>query len=442
MKREKKKLRLNKSEFLYLTMEDLTPSVAQLITLRFETKHSPEKIRAAFLHMFDLYPRLRAIVEPTLFSYRLRIIKDGNHVNALFEDAFRVENNIGFDTEAYKKFRKDLLNDSFTLQHSLPIKIRFLPEENLLFIAIQHITCDGLGWLHMTSSLLAYLNEKETTPIPVDNPSMIPGIFKKPYISAPRQLYDSWLLQKEDKKRTRKDNVINPSEKSVDFFGFADMQQKYLSYKLSDLKPKAKELGYSLNVYLLTAVARTFFNLYDETKGDTVGIRLSYDLRPYFEEDPPLFGNYVTSSVLRAYRKNMDAPKVMMTNIQTQLSEAIDRLKTKKLTYPWFVDKLFTLLGKKLYSRGILFAKKKSLFQPTVHFSTVGSGDWLNKAGEKAKLKDSVATVPTFGLFLTMMNIDGIFNVNISYPTAEFSQNTITGILDTFENELGFLLTI
>lgn len=191
MKQEVEYLKLNKSERLFLAVEDIAPSVVQLITVRFETTHSSEEIKSALLHMLDLYPRLRAIIEPTLISYRLKIIKDDYHLQSLFEDAFRVESGLIFDSKEYINFRRNLLNESFTLQHSLPIKIRYLPEENILFIALHHTTCDGSSWLHMTSSILAYLNEKETTPIPMDNPSMAPGIFKTPYITAPRQLYDS-----------------------------------------------------------------------------------------------------------------------------------------------------------------------------------------------------------------------------------------------------------
>lgn len=442
MKQEVEYLKLNKSERLFLAVEDIAPSVVQLITVRFETTHSSEEIKSALLHMLDLYPRLRAIIEPTLISYRLKIIKDDYHLQSLFEDAFRVESGLIFDSKEYINFRRNLLNESFTLQHSLPIKIRYLPEENILFIALHHTTCDGSSWLHMTSSILAYLNEKETTPIPMDNPSMAPGIFKTPYITAPRQLYDSWLLHKTDKKRTRKDKVINPSQNKVDFIGYSSMHQKFLKYNLSDLKPKTKELGYSLNVYMLTCIARTFFNFYNETKGDTVAIRLSYDLRPYFEKDKPIFGNYVTTSVLRAYRKDMGTPELMMKDFQDQLSEAIDRLKRKKLSYPWLIDKTFTLLGKKFFSRAILMAKKKSSSQPTIHFSALGQADWINESGEAAKIKDVLATVPTFGLFMTLLNIDGVFNINISYPSSEFSQDTITGIIDAFDNELGLLLTI
>jgi hypothetical protein len=110
----------------------------------------------------------------------------------------------------------------------------------------------------------------------------------------------------------------------------------------------------------------------------------------------------------------------MISKFQDQLSEAINRLKNKQLSYPWFIDKVFTLLGKKIYSQGILLAKKKSIFQSIIHFSTLGNGDWLNNFGEKSKVKDLIFTVPTSGLFITMLNIDGIFNINLSYPSEEF----------------------
>ncbi|MDJ0765260.1 MAG: hypothetical protein QNJ97_19930 [Myxococcota bacterium] len=442
MKNVKKYIKLNKSEFLYLAVEDVAPSVSQLITLRLKTKHSPEKMHTAFRHMFDLYPRLKCIVKPTLFSYRLEIIDNDLQLDMLFENSFKVQNNIRFDTEEFTGYRRDLLNESFTLQHSLPIKIRFLPEASVIFISIHHITCDGIGWLNLTASLLSYLNGKEPSPIPIDDPSMVPGVFKRPYITAPIQILGSYFLHRKDKKKTCRDKMINPSPKPVGFIGFTDMHQHYLKYNLSKLKPKAKELGCSLNTFFMTAITRALFEMHGEEDGDTVGIRLSYDLRPYFDKKPPLFGNYVISSILRAYRKNMDDPKLMVRNIQLQLKEAIDRLKKKKLTYPWFIDRVFALLGKKNYSRGIMMAKKNSLFRSTIHFSTGGSIDRLNDFGKKAQLLDAIATVPTFGLFMTMSNINGIFNINISYPTTEFAKDNIINLISAFENELGILLKI
>jgi len=436
-------IRLNKSEFLYLVVEDLAPSVSQMITLRLATVHSEQEIRSAFRHILDLYPKLRTIVEPTLFSQRLKVISDEVHTNALFDDAFKVKKGLPFDSQAFKDYQNEFLNEPFTLQQALPIKIRFLPEENILLLSVHHMTCDGVGWINMVSSLMAHLNGKETVAQALEDPSMVPGVFQKPYITAPIQVFKSWKLLSAENKKTAQDKIISPAETKTDFIGSVSMKHRYLQNELADLKPKAKSMGYSLNIYFLTALARSFFDRYGEEHGDTVSIRLSYDLRTYFEKDAPVFGNYVTTSILRAYRKDMESPHRMMENLQSQLTTAIDRLKHKKLSYPWLLDKAFTLVGKKLYSLGILAGKRKGTIPvPTIHFSTVGSLDFLNKAGEAAKVKDVIATVPTFGMFMTLCNIDGVFNVNLSYPSAEFSDDRMESFIDEFNQELGSLASL
>ena len=83
--------------------------------------------------------------------------------------------------------------------------------------------------------------------------------------------------------------------------------------------------------------------------------------------------------------------------------------------------------------------KKKGLTQTTIHISALGSIDRLNETGKKAILHDAIATVPTFGLFMTISNIDGLFNTNISYPAAEFARKDIQKIIASFEKELGML---
>jgi NRPS condensation-like uncharacterized protein len=438
-------VKLNRSEFFYYAMEDIVPSLTQLITLHFKTKHTPEKIRAAFRYMLTINPKLRSVIEPTLLSYKIRIIEDSDpRVQVLFDDSFRVIDNVKYNTKEFSEIRKDLFNHPFKLQQTLPIKIQFLPDASVIFISLHHTTCDGVGWMHMVASLLSCLNDRKPPVTPLEDPSMLNGLMKRPYILAPLYILKSFFIDRKNRNRIAGARNINPSPNPVNFYGPSDIEQHFLSHNFAALRGKSKELGYSLNVFFLAAMARTILQMNDNEKGDTVSIRLSYNLRPYFDKKQPLFGNYVTSSVLRVYRKDLDEPHPMMNDIQVQLKESLDMLKNKNLLYPWLIGKIITIVGKKLYSKGALAVKKKQLpvFDTSFHFSTISNFDDLNQIGKKARLIDAIATVPTFGLFITLCNIDGTFNINISYPTAEYSREYIKKIIASFEKNLGDILKL
>jgi NRPS condensation-like uncharacterized protein len=440
-----KYLKLNRSEFFYYVMEDIVPSLTQLITLHFKTKHSPEKIRKAFRLILSLNPKLRSIIEPTLISYKFKIIEDGDpRVEVLFNDSFKVIDKVKYNTPEFCRIRNDLFNYPFKLQQSLPIKIQFLPDASVIFISLHHTTCDGVGWMHMVTSLLSYLNDIKPEATPLENPSMLNGLMKRPYILAPIYILKSFFIDRKNRKKVLSHTNINPSPKPVNFYGPSGIEQHFISHSFSVLRAQSKELGYSMNVFFLAAMARTIMKMNGAEKGEVVSIRLSYNLRPYYDRKQPLFGNYVTSSVLRVYRKDINDPHEMMNNIQVQLKESLEMLKNKNFIYPWLIGKVITIVGKKLYSKAALAVKRKQMkvFDTTFHFSTISNFDDLNKIGKKAQLIDAIATVPTFGLFITLSNIDGIFNINISYPTAEYSADYIKNIIVSFEKNLGELLKL
>lgn len=441
----KQYVRLNRSEFFYYVMEDIVPSLTQLITLHFKTKHSPEKIREAFRYILTVNPKLRSVIEPTLLSYRIQVIDDGDpRVQVLFDDSFRVIEKVTYNSEEFIRIRKDLFNYPFKLMQALPIRIQFLPDASVIFISLHHTTCDGVGWMHMVSSLLSYLNGTMPPDTPLEDPSMLNGLLKRPYLLAPLHILRSYIADRRSRKNILSTDNINLSPNPVNFYGPSDIEQHFLSHDFTVLRGKSKELGFSLNVFFLAAMARTILQMNAAEKGDTVSIRLSYNLRPYFDKRQPLFGNYVTSAVLRVYRKYLDAPHAMMNDIQVQLRDSLDMLKNKNMIYPWLIGKVITVVGKKLYSMGALAVKKKRMpvFDTSFHFSTISNFDELNRIGAKAQLIDAIATVPTYGLFITLCNIDGIFNVNVSYPTAEYTREYIKNIIASFERNLGDILKL
>lgn len=427
------------------SIDNVITAQTQLLTFRFKENHDVEEIREAMRYMFSIYPKLRSVVEPTLFSYRFRVLDDNSReLEVLFNDAFRVVRNMQYNSKEYIEYRRNLINEPFSLEQGLPIKIRYIPDDPtpVLLLSMHHIACDGVGWFHMENSLLKYLNGKHPPEIPIDNPSLLPALLNKPYYTAPMQLYRSFKIFRDSQRKNKGHVIIPASSRPTDFFGPVGVHQHFLTHDLKKLKSKSKEIGYSINVLHLTALTMALSRGPGKDKGNVVGIMVSMDLRTNFEEKKPVFGNYVVEFMVRTPKKYWDNPKEILHTIDEQLKLNMQRVKNKEIVFPLFVDKLFTLVGKKNYARGARQVKKKGLLQTSCAFSTLGNIDFINSHGTKAQVCETMSIVPQHCLFVTSSSLDGKTNTNVSYPEDEFAHDDILEFIKRYEQAMGELLTL
>ena len=154
-------IKLNLQDFHFLAMDKVNPAQSHLIIIRFQTRHNVEEIQAAMRYLISIYPKLRSVLVPTLLSYRLKVLDDNDRrIDAIFHASFRVEHALQYDSEKYIEYRRRLFNEPFSLEHGLCIKICFIPDNShpVLLVSLHHLVADGMGWLHMLDSLLAFLN--------------------------------------------------------------------------------------------------------------------------------------------------------------------------------------------------------------------------------------------------------------------------------------------
>ncbi len=443
--RKKKMLRFNSQEFLFFISEDLFPAMGILITIRFKTKHRPEVIREAMRYMISIYPRLRSVIEPTLFSYGMKIHDDcEKKVEVLFNDAFRVGFDILHDTEEFVDYREALLNESFSLEQGLPIKIRYLPDDPMpvLLLSIHHTTCDGMGWVHMVNSLMMYLNSKEPQFVPVDNPSFIPALIEKPYYSVFQQLYRSYKILWKDIKESKNDTVIPTSSRCSDFYGPFGMHQHFLSFDLKRLVTKSRELNCSLTALILSALAISISRRRKNNRGNVIRFIIPFNIRPYFDGKAPVFGNYTLPAMIRIHRKNVDVPLELTKEINDQLNRHKERFKQKQLIFPYLIEKLLSLAGKKMYTLAAGYIKRKQLFPFTCIVSNLGDLSEMATYGTKAQVGEVIATVPNRGLVITLSSIDNRINTNFTYSKDELARDEVKEMIKNFEFELDKLLSI
>jgi len=380
---------------ILLSLEDVLPSMNQFITLRFKTKHSVEEVKDALGYLLTVYQKLRSVVEPTLFSYRVRMYEaHDENLKVLFDAAFRVRRHLVFGSDEFIEYRRALLNEPSALEFSLPIKIIYLPDDPnpVLFLAVHHMICDGMGWVNLLNALLSYLNGKTPSFISLDAPGLLSEFIKEPLFKLPAQIYHSYKIYREDARKQKGRKIINPSSRPADFFGPVDVHHHVLSPDEAAVTLKAKKMGGSLSVLLLAVLSITLARRAGIEDGDTLSIIFSIDLRPYFKGKRPVFGNYSGSCIINVPRELCESPGELVKAINTQLIQNMIRLKRKEAIYPMLITKLTTLVGRKNYARGAKFAKAGGLVPMTCAVSNVGDLDKINSHGERAQVAEAIGT--------------------------------------------------
>lgn len=444
MLKNTKLLKLNRSDFLFLLTNDILP-LNQAVTIRFTTTHPVEEIREGARYMLTMYPRLRSIIVPTLFSYRMMILdNDDRRVDVLFNEAFQVKRNMVFGTDDFFQYRHGLVNEPCLLDNRLGIKFHYLPDDPnpALIIVLNHVIGDGMSQAFIIDSLMAYLNGKKSDPLPLDDSSMKPALFEKNYFKIPLQIWKSYRILREESRKNKNDKIIEVSDTHTDYFGPVNSYSQPFNVGIKPILSKAKELGCGVSIFMTTALALSIMRNRGEDKGDTVGILSSFDMRPYFGDKRPVIGNYLRATMLRAHRKHLDHPKEMMKDLQTQMDTFRKHLEKKEILFPWMIEELQKFVGRKNVARFVKSSKRKEIMRMTCHHSTVGSMDFLNKHGDKARLCGYYTATAHHALFFGLATLDGAIQSFFTYPEAEHTVDDIQKLYKNLDEEFLKLLDL
>jgi len=445
MKNKTETIRLNLIDFLHLATNEVYLSHGNLLTVRFKEMHSIEEIRNALRYMLTIYPKMRSIVQPTFLSYKLMIISDDDpRLEILFNNAFRVIRGIQYDSPEFIDIRKFLYNEPFSIEQNIPVKFYYFPDDQnpLLLMSLHHVITDGSGWIHMIGSMMSYLNGKKPQTIPIDKPSLMPAIMGKQLSKIPRQLLNSYKFALSSSKEHKGETFIPASLHPKYFVGPLDLHHQSLKHGLNEIKYKTREFGCSLNTFMLTAIALTMSRGPGRNCGNTIGIGVPIDLRPYFPGTPPIFGNYLTGIEVRITRPNWDNPKAILNEINVQMSTFMSLIKQKEMIIPNLFLEIPIILGKKNYGRIIRSLIDKGITKRTCGVSNIGNIDHLNSYGTKAQVIDAISTAPSQAVLIVINSIGNVLNIKVSFQEAEFSRQEILILIRDLELAIEELLNL
>ena len=445
MQRTNNRIKLNSVDFLMLAMEDVVSSQGQMVTVRFKTRHTPQEMREALRYTLSVFPKLRSVIVPTLFSYRIQLLEDDEpRLGIMFNDAFHVKYALEYESQEYYEYRRAFYNEPFALEAGLPIKMRYLPDtpQPVLFLLIHHMITDGIGCQQVVNAVVAYLNGKRPPRIPIDDPSRSPVYLEQTLSRIPRQIRDSYKTMSMAVQSSKGQRFIHPSSNPVNYFGPVDLHQHTLAYDVLTVKGKATELHCSITVFLIAALCHALSRGRDEQEGNSIGMIMPVDLRQFYAGDKPVFGNYAIAPMLRIPAACWDDPHRLISEVSRQIQERLREIREKNLLLPSIIDKASTLVGKKNYARIIRKLKASGAITKTCTFSNIGNVDHHNEHGPQSQICESISTTNSHGLFIAMSSLGGSFRTSITYQTAEFSREQIVDVMRSFEEAIGLFLSL
>jgi len=413
---------LNRSEWVYLACDPMLGSLAQPYVFRFEQHVGEADVRAAVRRMISAFPRLRAVLEPTRRRMQWRILPDDEHMDQLFDLAFRVEHVALDDAQAVLRWHELAANDPLPLQHGLGLRAQFVPHPQRpgLIFSVSHLLMDGRSMVHCVESLMRLLNGKTIDDVPLATTSMLPAIFPEHWWQWPGKLFKAWRHQREQARELRGYNVIHlPRMRSHHHTSLA-VQHHQTGCDAKDLSALARSLGGSANSLLLAAIGTAMLDTHGKGHKSAALVRVGVDLRRYFPaESRPLLGNYVSVFDVLLPQSVPEAERVRW--VDDRVRAGLARYDRREMLLPLLLYEMLGWLRPHDYSRLIRRSRRLDLFPSlSCHATNVGSVDAFNQADAQVRLSELYPIVGGIVPLLVLLVVNGQQVIVTSHQRDEY----------------------
>ncbi|MBC7700578.1 hypothetical protein [Aquabacterium sp.] len=249
---------LNRTEHGYAAIDGAAGTMVQPYMIRLNAPVAEDDVRRAMRSLVSHHPRLRGVVAPGLYFYRLRILPDDDLVDQLFNVAYRVEAHINaHDCAALEAYQNQMLNEVMPLERGLSVHLRFIPHASqpVIFFCLHHLFGDGRTCMQLVGDLLKLLNGQTIEMQAVETPSMLGAVAPAHWWQWPRQIWRSRQHKVNEAKRQAGLHIQQLPMQTTTHFSVNAMRQHRVSVGSAVLRQAARKLGVSLNTFMVSAVA-------------------------------------------------------------------------------------------------------------------------------------------------------------------------------------------
>ncbi len=434
------RLSLNRSEHMCLASEGYLGPINISMLVRFEGAIELATLRAALRELTSAYPRMRAVLVPTLTTHELAILPDDVFVDQLLDDALRVRRGVDpTSSAALEALHDEVVNDPIAVERGLPWRAIWLPHPTrpALLFSISHLVGDGRSVLQMLTALGARLRGESIAPCPIDAPSQLPGLAPLAWWLWPASAVAYVRNSRRDARLAAGTAALDLASRSSPRFTASGVRHHELSVSASALRAMARRMNTTMNTLVVAALANALLARAKDAPRAAATIRVSVDLRRYFPKGTaPTCGNFVGSFVVRATHGPSLAAQVRA--IDAQARDHLARYERRQLALPYLFLSLVPVIGRRLYSLLLLEGKARGLAElPTCHVTNVGeAAGALASHGAGPRVTDlHLATVSPVPM-ISVVTLGGRVFLTAMYQRDEVEPETLAAVLAGVDAQL------
>ncbi|RZL02909.1 MAG: hypothetical protein EOP36_07130 [Rubrivivax sp.] len=424
---------LNRSEHMYWAGEGYLGPINMPFMMRFDRPVDEALLRQALRELTTAFPRMRGVIVPTAFTYKLRILPDDAGLEQLFDDAYRVQSGLDATSRsALEHFHSAFINEPLSLERGLPWRARFIPHAQtpLLVFSVHHIIGDGRSIVQMLAALLGRLSGQPIRPVPLESSSMVAAVTPHKWTQWPASIQGWWRNHQSDAQSSRGQKIITLASRRSERYTTTSVRYHELPCTSDQLKVIAKQTGTTLNNLVVAVMANAFLTLAPGDPHAVSAIRISVDLRRYFPEgQQPEFGNFVSSFTVRSSRQDTLAAQVQ--SVEGQVKDHLSRYEKREYALPLMFYEALPWLGRNLYSHLIVKSKAKGTLPVlSCHFTNLGNVEAIHPKDAQVRFTEIWPATLSTALLLALVNLGGKLFFTVAFQNDETDESAV---LDFFQ---------
>lgn len=422
---------LNFLEYGYVAFEGLMRTMPQVYLLRLQRSFDAAQVQAVTRELVSANPRLRALVDPTLWQHRLLVLPEGPVLQQLWEDAWEVHAHLdAADRRAMEALHERLHNLVMPIERGLMCKFVYVPhtQEPVLFICVHHIVGDGRTMLHYVTEVCKRLAGGPPMALqPVEAPPLSQALGPARWWQYPAAVWRSLRHEKQQQRTIDSLEVVRLEQQGSPFLSTHALKHYQVPVPASVLRQVARKLDVSLNGLVVMAMAETFLRIVQHAPGRAAVIRQAMDIRhlyPKAKGHGPLWGNHV--GVFHLIETGAKTWQERAQSVRAQVDEHVRRYADREVFGRYAFMPAATWLGRQMLSfMATRMVRRSRLPQLSCYATNIGSLDRILPVEARGVLKDMTATVPSPTFLQVVSEINDVVSMTASWQRSEFSKEDL-----------------
>ena len=430
---------LNRSEHMYWAGEGYLGPINQAYMLRLDRHVDEALVRQTLRELNSAFPRLRGVLDPGWWSFKLRILPDDLIIDQLFDDAYRVQRGVDpSDRSALQSFHTEFMNEPISLERGLPWRARFLPHptQPALLFSVHHIIGDGRSMVQMVTAIMGRLSGQPIRPCPLGSPSMVAAVTPPRWRDWPSTITAWRRVRRADRQRALGQQVITLASRRSERYTTSAVRYHELNCQPDELRATAKAMGTTVNTLIIAVLANSFLARSPNNPQAVAAIRMSIDLRRFLPEARQAeFGNFVSSFAVRA--THQASLQAQIRDVDAQIKENMARYEQRVYALPLMLAELLPWVGRTLYSHLILKLKRRHQLPPlSCHFSNLGSAEMVHPATPQVRVEELWPTTLSTALIIGLVSLSGKLFLSVIRQCDETDDSDLDGFLAVLDEQL------